>query len=121
MVAVFVNGTGNHQHAQFIRAGGDLHDGLAQVRRHFGQIAAFEVRLTEPRAVVASEQEIFKDAAPRQVNQIFVGVEIFSAAVEPIVEVFVGNRFLQLGKLPLFLARKFSRLLLVEQRGVLRD
>ena len=47
--------------------------------------------MTEPRAVVASEQEIFKDAAPRQVNQIFVGVEIFSAAVEPIVKVFVGN------------------------------
>ena len=118
MVAVTIDGARNHQHAELVRARRDLQDGLAHVRGEGGQVSALFVRLRVHRAVVAAEKKIIEDTFARVIDEEFVGVKIFCAAHEPIVEIFGGNFFFQSVELLLLFARKFIRFLFVEERGV---
>ena len=121
IIHVFVNGAGNHQHSEFVCAGGNLNNSFSHIACKFCKFTAFTVRLRINRAVVATNQKIFKDTLPRQFNQIFIGVKIFLAAFKPIVKIFFWNLRFKFFNLSLLLTRNFIHFLLIEERGVLKN
>ena len=77
------------------------------------------MRLTEHRAVVATEQKILEDTFAGILNKKFVGVRIFGAAFKPIVKKFFRNVLVQFFERATIFAGELIHFLLVEQRGVL--
>ena len=121
IVALFIDRARQHQQTDFVNAGDRAVRFLPEPLAVFFEIPVFEMRLRERRIIIPPEQQVIECLMPREIEQLFVDIEILLAPLHPIAERGRRNEFLEKFKLFLLATIEPLELLLVDQRRVSKN